>query len=127
MEKETKQWLKIALEDKNLAVEMWNSKRYVYAVMFWQQAVEKIIKAYIIEQKNIFPIKTHDIDQLLKQAKIDYKQHGLGKMQELSLAFTRTRYEDLSRQHYTKKTVVEPLIVKANALYLWIEKQLHQH
>jgi len=41
MKKETKQWLKISSEDRDIAVEMWQTKRSVYSVMFWQQAVEK--------------------------------------------------------------------------------------
>ena len=41
MKKETKQWLKIASDDKELAVEMWNSKRYVYAVMFGNKRLKK--------------------------------------------------------------------------------------
>ena len=49
----------------------WKTKRYVYAIMFWQQAVEKIIKAYITEEMNILPRKTHDVDHLLQQAKLD--------------------------------------------------------
>lgn len=124
MKKETKQWLKISSEDKEIAVEMWQTKRNVYAVMFWQQAVEKILKAYIVEFRDILPKKTHDIDTLIKQARLDIKELSLNNVKELSLAFTRTRYEDLSRQHYTKRKTVEPLVIMAEIIYLWIEKQL---
>ncbi|MEK7110215.1 MAG: hypothetical protein AAB876_03260, partial [Patescibacteria group bacterium] len=67
---------------------------------------------------------THDIDRLFKQAKLNIKELHINNVKELSLAFTRTRYEDLSRQHYTKRNIVEPLIVMAEKLYIWIEKQL---
>ena len=60
MKKETKEWLNIAEEDKEVAEMTWKTKRYVYAIMFWQQAVEKIIKAYTTEVVNILPKKTHD-------------------------------------------------------------------
>lgn len=124
MKKETKLWLHIAADDRELAVEMWETKRNVYAIMFWQQAVEKILKAYIVEIIDVLPKKTHDIDTLLKQAKLDISELSYVNVKELSLAFTRTRYEDLSRQHYSKRNVVEPLITMAEKLYLWIEKQL---
>lgn len=124
MKKETKEWIKISLEDKDIAIEMWETKRNVYAVMFWQQAVEKILKAYIVEFQDQLPKKTHDLDTLLKQAKLDVKVLTMENVKELSLAFTRTRYEDLSRQHYTKRKVVEPLVILARKLYLWIEKKL---
>ncbi len=124
MKKETKQWHKISSEDKEIAIEMWKTKRNVYAVMFWQQSVEKILKAYIVEFINTLPKKTHDIDTLLKQAKLDIKKLSYANVKELSLAFTRTRYEDLSRQHYTRRNVVEPLVIMAEKIYIWIEKQL---
>jgi HEPN domain-containing protein len=124
MKVETKQWLRIARDDKELAIELWKAKKNVYAIMFWQQAVEKILKAYITEKIDILPKKTHDIDTLLKQAQLTITEPLKINVKELSLAFTRTRYEDLSRQHYAKRTVVEPLVVMAGNLYLWIEKQL---
>lgn len=77
-----------------------------------------------MEVIDILPKKTHDIDTLLKQAKLDISEINYINVKELSLAFTRTRYEDLSRQHYSKRNVVEPLITIAEKLYLWIEKQL---
>lgn len=124
MKVETKQWLRIARDDKELAIELWKVKKNVYAIMFWQQAVEKVLKAYITEKVDVLPKKTHDINTLIKQAKLDTTEFSLVNIKELSLAFTRTRYEDLSRQYYAKRTVVIPLVTMAENLYLWIEKQL---
>jgi len=124
MKKETKEWLNIAKEDKEVAEMTWKTKRYVYAIMFWQQAVEKIIKAYIIEVINILPRKTHDIDTLLQQAKLNIKELDIKDTKEITKAFMRTRYEDLSRQYYSNKEKVEPLIKRAQIIYLWIEKLL---
>ncbi len=127
MKKETKEWLNIAKEDREVAEMTWKTKRYVYAIMFWQQAVEKIIKAYIVEEINVLPRKTHDIDQLLQQAKLNIKELDLKDTKELTRAFMRTRYEDLSRKYYSDKKKVEPLIKQAQIIYLWIEKILKNH
>lgn len=124
MKPETKTWIKIAKEDHEIAQEMWDAKRYIYAIMFYQQAVEKILKAYIVEVIDKLPKKTHDIDLLLKDAKLDIKELKIENMKDVSLAFIRTRYEDLSRQYYSKKTTVQPLITKAETIYLWIENKL---
>lgn len=124
MKKETKEWLNIAKEDKEVAEMTWKTKRYVYAIMFWQQSVEKIIKAYIIEVRNVLPRKTHDIDQLLEQAKLKTDNVKIKDTKELTRAFMRTRYEDLSRKYYSDKAKVEPLIKQAQIIYLWIEKLL---
>ncbi|KKP60152.1 MAG: hypothetical protein UR56_C0029G0011 [Candidatus Roizmanbacteria bacterium GW2011_GWC2_34_23] len=125
MKKETKEWLNIAEEDKEVAEMTWKTKRYVYAIMFWQQAVEKIIKAYTTEVVNILPKKTHDIDQLLQQAKLNINELDIKDTKELTRAFMRTRYEDLSRKYYSDKKKVEPLVKQAQEIYLWIEKLLN--
>lgn len=127
MKKETRNWIKIAGEDKDIAKMTWRTKRYVYSIMFWQQAVEKIIKAYIVEFMNQVPKKSHDIDQLLKQGEIKIDELKLKDAKEITRAFIRTRYEDLSRKYYSKKEKVEPLIKKAQTIYLWIEKKLIDH
>jgi len=125
VKKETKEWLNIAEEDKEVAEMTWKTKRYVYAIMFWQQAVEKIIKAYTTEVVNILPKKTHDIDQLLQQAKLNINELDIKDTKELTRAFMRTRYEDLSRKYYSDKKKVEPLVKQAQEIYLWIEKLLN--
>lgn len=124
MKKETKEWLNIAKDDREIAEMTWKTKRYVYAIMFWQQAVEKIVKAYIVEVVSTLPKKTHDIDQLLQQAKLNINKLDLKDTKELTRAFMRTRYEDLSRKYYSDKAKVEPLIKQAQIIYLWIEKLL---
>jgi len=124
MKKETKEWLNISKEDKEVAEMTWKTKRYIYAIMFWQQAVEKIIKAYIVEVINVLPRKTHDIDQLLEQAKLNIIEIKIKDTKEITKAFMRTRYEDLSRKYYSDKKKVEPLIKQAQRIYLWIEKLL---
>ena len=48
----------------------------------------KIIKAYIVESIDVLPKKTHDLDVLLKQAKLDITELPLTNVKELSLAFT---------------------------------------
>ena len=76
---------------------------------------------------NTLPKKTHDIDQLLQQAKLDTDQLGIQNTKEITRAFMRTRYEDLSRQYYSDKNKVEPLIRQAQIIYLWIDKLLKNH
>lgn len=127
MKKETREWLKIAKEDKEIAEMTLKTKRYIYAIMFWQQAVEKMLKAYIIEMVNVLPKKTHDIDQLIRQAKLDISELNIANAKEITRAFMRTRYEDLSRQYYSDRKRVEPLIKQAQKIYLWIEELLKNH
>jgi HEPN domain-containing protein len=127
VKKETKTWLKIAEEDYDGAEYLWKGHRYSGAVLFFQQAVEKIIKAYIIEVKHTMPRKTHDIEDLIKTAGLDLSEIQNPDVDELTKAFSRVRYPDLSKKHYEKRSDVDLLVKMARAIYLWISKKLKNH
>lgn len=103
---------------------MLRERRYRAAVLFAQQSVEKIIKAYIIEYKGVMPRKTHIIEDLIKDAKLDLKEIDNIKIEELSKAYVRVRYEDLSQKHYKNSEQVKPLVIMAKKVHIWIEKKL---
>ena len=49
-------------------------KRYRGAVLFAQQAVEKIIKGYIVENRSKSPRRIHAIEELIKDAGLDVSE-----------------------------------------------------
>ncbi len=54
------------------------------------------------------PRKIHFIEELVKDADIDLSEIGNPKVKELSKAYTRVRYTDLSNQYYkTQKDTEE--------------------
>jgi len=53
-------WVKYAEEDLELAKYSFKMGKYRYACYFSQQAVEKLLKAFLIKNKIKIP-KTHDI------------------------------------------------------------------
>lgn len=126
MKPETNVWLGLAEDDFQNAKLLWSNHRYGATVFFYQQAVEKILKAYIIESQNINPQKTHRIELLVKEARLDSDEISPASVEELSKAYIRVRYPDLNRQYYTKKEYVVPLVEIAERLYLWIEKKLKE-
>jgi len=58
MVKEAKLWQEQAESDFEDAKLLWDNHRYGAAVLFYQQSVEKLIKAYIVSHKNLAPKKT---------------------------------------------------------------------
>ena len=126
MKPETNVWLGLAEDDFQNAKLLWRNHRYGATVFFYQQAVEKILKAYIIESQNIIPQKTHRIELLVKEARLNRDEISPTSVEELSKAYIRVRYPDLSRQYYTKKENVKPLVVIAERVYLWTKKKLKE-
>jgi len=122
-------WLNLAEEDYTDMIVMQKSRRYRGAVLFSQQAVEKIIKAYIVEHIAIYPRKTHFIEELLKDAKLDFKETDvqIKDIKELSKSYTRVRYVDLSQQYYSNKRDTDQLLQTASLLYIWIKKKFKKN
>lgn len=124
MKKDAQVWFNLAESDYKDAYLLWESHRYGSSVFFFQQAVEKILKAYIVERKNKIPFKTHRIELLIKEADLDLNEIDNPQVEELSKAYIRVRYPDLSRQYYISHEKVEPLVVVAKKTYLWVKNKL---
>ncbi|NTU46431.1 HEPN domain-containing protein [Candidatus Roizmanbacteria bacterium] len=103
MKKETEAWLNVAKEDYADMQVMMQAKRYRGAVFFAQQAVEKILKGYIAEYTNTVPKKTHFIEILIKDAKLELAEIDNPNVAILSSAYAWVRYSDLSNEHFKTK------------------------
>ena len=123
MEPETKIWYKLARDDYKNALLLWKNRRYGATVFFCQQAVEKILKAYIVEYKNKVPTKTHRIEVLVKDADLNLQEIDEPDVAELSKAYIRVRYPDLSKHYYTRKDRVEPLLKMTREVYQWVKNK----
>jgi len=122
MKKETKVWLDIAHEDYDNMHYMQKGKKLRGAVLFAQQAVEKIIKAYIAEHKNT-PMRSHRIEKLVLEAGLNLDSIGNPDVAELSKAYEWVRYTDLAQSHFHKAEEVQKLIVMAEEIYVWMLKK----
>ncbi len=120
---EAKLWFDLAEDDYQNAMLLWENHRYGATVFFLQQSVEKILKTYIVEVKRKLPRKTHRIEVLINDAGMDLTQINSPNVEELSKAYIRVRYPDLSRQYYQSRTRVEPLINLAKKVYLWVKEE----
>lgn len=126
MRQETKLWFNLAKDDWENALLLWENHRYGATVFFCQQAIEKILKAYIVEYKKKIPQKTHRIEILLQDAGLDVTAVGNPDVSELSKAYIRVRYPDLSKQYYQKREGVEPLFDIAKKVYLWVKNKFKE-
>jgi HEPN domain-containing protein len=124
LKKETENWIRLADNDFSMMELSWDNHKYTYSVMFAQQSVEKIIKAYIVENTNSPPRKTHHIEKLITDASLDLYEIDNPDVTELSKAYGRVRYPDLSDKYYEARIKVEPLILMARKIILWIKGKL---
>jgi len=104
------EWVKYAEEDLEFAKYSFKIGKYRYTCYFSQQAVEKLLKAFLIKNKIKIP-KTHDILELLdKCIEIDRDFEELYKLdlEKLSLFYTLTRYPEFEYE-VTEKDAKEAI------------------
>lgn len=129
MEKKSQEevsWLAQAESDYKDAKLLWENLRYGASVLFYQQAIEKIIKGHIVKYKKVVPRKSHRIEILLDDAGLDASEIKIAegiKIEELSKAYIRVRYPDLNRQYYQRRERVEPLVKLSEILYIWVKNK----
>ncbi|MBI3559003.1 HEPN domain-containing protein [Candidatus Gottesmanbacteria bacterium] len=125
---EIKNWQEQAESDLKDARLLWENHRHGAAILFYQQAVEKILKAYIIFSKKETPSKTHRIEDLMKTAELNGDElKAETKVEELSKAYIRVRYPDLNRQYYRKRERAEPMVKLGEKVYQWVKSKFKSH
>lgn len=125
MKKEAKIWFDQAEEHFSDAIFMYENGRYSGAVFFCHQALEKILKAAIIEFANQIPPKSHALEYLLKKSKLQVEEKDWPELlAEITRHFWRARYSDYRRFEYTTKEKVLPTVNSTKKIYLWVKQQL---
>jgi len=120
MREETKRWIEKAKDDLKKAKDNFNIKNYDLTSFLCQQAVEKALKAVLIEKTKRFP-KIHDLVRLGKLAKIDKKL--LKDCEKLTFVYVETRYPDINIRKYDKEEAKEDIKI-AERILKWVIKKL---
>jgi len=120
MKQETKKWIEKARDDLKKAKDNFRIGHYDLASFLCQQAVEKSLKAVLIERKNEFP-KIHDLVRLGKLVELDEK--FADKLKELTLIYIYTRYPDIPEEKDLISKSAE-FIKHTEEILKWVQKNL---
>lgn len=132
MKEITKKWIDFAEADLDAANILFNgssSKKRVYqiCVLHCHQAVEKILKSYLIEQ-DIIPPRIHNLLRLKEIIGIKFDEKNTKFLEQLNPHYQPPRYPDLVyknsiRKIYNKNIAKKYLIDTKNFL-LWLKKEI---
>jgi HEPN domain-containing protein len=112
MRPETEEWIKQAEYDLDTAKLMYHGGRYIYTLFMCHLAIEKGLKAYLVESSGETPPRTHDLIILMKKGNpplTDQQQETVSRFAILGVA---TRYPaSLSRalKQFSKDVATEYL------------------
>ena len=123
----TKKWLERVDYDLQTADAMLNTGRYIYAIFMCQQAIEKVMKAFINNLgKDVLPI--HNLRRLAEKAGLidDLTEEHLIKLDLLSQYYINARYkEDIAElSKGITKNFSADIIIFTKELIKWIIQKM---
>jgi len=112
MTPEAKEWLKQAKENMKDARAMLRARRYVFAAFACHLAMEKGLKAVIVERTGAPPPRRHNLIELAGIGQAPLTQIQIEFIAELNMAAIGARYPDKLSQtakQYPRQTISEYL------------------
>jgi HEPN domain-containing protein len=94
MDDVSEQWAERARYDLDTADAMFKAGRYLYVLFCCQQAVEKALKAVIVETTGKLPPRIHNLPRLAEVAKIKSDHEQARFLGELSAYYIQSRYPE---------------------------------
>jgi HEPN domain-containing protein len=128
MKKITKRWLGFAKGDLEGAKTLLKSTKsdygYQLSILHCHQALEKILKALIVEKGKEIK-KIHDLITLLKDSELDLPKNFEVFIEKLNPHYQPTRYPDIPYKgpilRYNKE-IAREYFNKTKEVFLWLEK-----
>jgi len=129
MEELTKKWLERAKYDLDTAKAMLNARRYLYVTFMCQQAIEKLLKAIIIEKGGEI-LRTHNLVRLAEKANVynSLDEHYKVFLAELTPFAIEARYGDYRENlsEIANKRIASKYYEKAVELFKWLRRKLNK-
>jgi len=126
MKSDSKIWYEQAQEHKKDAEFCLKGARYGLSLYCYHQALEKILKAAIVEFNHKIPPKSHQLDFLLRETALPIdKTLWFEELAKISQHFWRIRYPDIRlSKTYSSKEKIKNIVKSFEEVYLWIENKL---
>lgn len=123
----TKRWVEYAEKDLEAAQGLLGAKCWQHCVLNCHQAIEKILKAVIIEQDKE-PKKIHNLVTLLQNSKLQCPQQFRKYIEQLSPHYLPARYPDVryKMRFIYNQRVAGYYLRKSMELFNWIGSELEK-
>ena len=125
-ERQIAYWLKSAKHDFEAAEALIKENKYDWALFLGHLVLEKTLKAIFVQQKRIFPPKTHNLVVLIKEIGIEVNDEIYDFFAEVNTFHISTRYPDEQFKFYRLCTE-EFTLEKFNQIkekFKWLQKKL---
>ncbi len=126
MPREPQTWVWYSEEDIKSAEVLLQGERYLQVYFHCQQAVEKRLKAVIVQKTGDLPPKIHDLPRLLTITGLDTEEAVQDFLTDLNELYIVTRYplEPGFIESLCDKTRAEDVFEQTGEVVAWLDEQL---
>lgn len=130
MEKEQhiEYWLNLAAHDIEAAETLFQNKKYDWCLFIGHLVIEKVLKAFYVQNKDEFPPKTHNLVRLAENTSLFLSEEQKQFLMEINRFNIEARYPDYKQSFYKLCTeeFTEEYFTKIKELYKWLLLQMKQ-
>ena len=127
-EKVVQNWITLAEYDLKTAEAMLQAQRYLYVAFTCQQAIEKLLKALYVKEKDQTPTYTHNLlrlaDALTIAAKLDEEKNRF--LETLNSYYVESRYtEEIAElSQFLNQENAQNIFTTTQKIFTWLKNQI---
>ena len=125
-EKIIRYWLDSSYDDYETMLVMYNTKRYTWSLFIGHLMIEKLLKAYFVQEKGEFPPFIHNLLRLAEKSNLDISEKQKIDLATITAFNINARYDDYKMSFQKKCTpdYTNQWIEKLKEIRLWIRGQI---
>lgn len=119
-------WLKSAAHDLEVADTLFQNEKYDWCLFIGHLVIEKVLKAFYVQDKKEIPPKIHNLVRLAENTGIPFTYEQLALLADINDFNIETRYPDLkfSFCQTCTKEFTERYFLKIKETYKWLLSQM---
>lgn len=119
-------WLKSAAHDLEVADTLFQNEKYDWCLFIGHLVIEKVLKAFYVQDKKEIPPKIHNLIRLAENTGIPFTYEQLALLADINDFNIETRYPDLkfSFCQTCTKEFTERYFLKIKETYKWLLSQM---
>ncbi len=126
VKKHIEYWLKSAAHDLEVADTLFQNEKYDWCLFIGHLVIEKVLKAFYVQDKKEIPPKIHNLIRLAENTGIPFTYEQLALLADINDFNIETRYPDLkfSFCQTCTKEFTERYFLKIKETYKWLLSQM---
>jgi len=119
-------WLESSDEDFKTMNVLYDSKRYTWSLFIGHLMIEKLLKAYFVQNKEEYPPYIHNLIRLAELSELPITENQKIDLATITAFNINARYDDYKKSFQKKCTpeFTSHWIEKLKDLRQWIKKQI---